>query len=245
MTTLSELITTLKGKMLPLTGGTLSGNLEIGGNATVSGKNIVRSINGTVAGTDGNVTLNVSVDPLVAYPVGSIYMSVNSTNPSQLFGGTWVALNEGRVLIGASTSYPAGTTGGEATHKLTTSEMPSHSHSGSADSDGGHSHSGSATSTSQSGWVDTSSEWYPNDKKTSSSGVLSKSAKGGGLQRTKGSSFDNSVQRIRFSDSHSHSVSINSGGSHTHSVTIGSAGSGSAHNNMQPYLSVYMWKRTA
>ena len=59
MTTLSELITTLKGKMLPLTGGTLSGNLEIGGNATVSGKNIVRSINGTVAGTDGNVTLSI------------------------------------------------------------------------------------------------------------------------------------------------------------------------------------------
>ena len=60
MTTLSDLMTTLKGKMLPLTGGTLSGNLDIGGNATVSGKNIVRSINGTVAGTDGNIALDLS-----------------------------------------------------------------------------------------------------------------------------------------------------------------------------------------
>ena len=63
MATLSELITTLKGKMLPLAGGTLTGALTApsvsitNGNANVNGKNIVRSVNGTSAGTDGNVTL--------------------------------------------------------------------------------------------------------------------------------------------------------------------------------------------
>ena len=88
--------------------------------------------------SDGNVSLSVGV--LDAYPVGSIYMSVNSTNPSQLFGGTWEAIAGGRVLIGQNTSYPAGSTGGEATHTLTTNEMPSHSHSGSTDTDGNHSH---------------------------------------------------------------------------------------------------------
>lgn len=34
-------------------------------------------------------------------------------------------------------------------------------------------------------------------------------------------------------------------GSHTHSVTINATGGGQSHNNMQPYLAVYMWKRTA
>ncbi len=34
------------------------------------------------------------------YPVGSIYISVSSTNPSELFGGTWISLGEGRTLLG-------------------------------------------------------------------------------------------------------------------------------------------------
>lgn len=38
------------------------------------------------------------------YPVGSIYMSVNSENPSTLFGGTWVSWGSGRVPVGVNTS---------------------------------------------------------------------------------------------------------------------------------------------
>lgn len=34
------------------------------------------------------------------YPVGSIYMSTNATNPTNLFGGTWVAWGAGRVPVG-------------------------------------------------------------------------------------------------------------------------------------------------
>ena len=61
------------------------------------------------------------------YPVGSIYMSVNSTDPSELFGGTWQRI-EDKFLLASGTTYANGTTGGEATHTLTTNEMPSHSH---------------------------------------------------------------------------------------------------------------------
>ena len=57
------------------------------------------------------------------YPVGSIYMSVNSTSPATLFGGTCTQL-QNRFLLGAGSSYTAGATGGEATHTLTVSEMP-------------------------------------------------------------------------------------------------------------------------
>ena len=44
------------------------------------------------------------------YPVGSIYMSVSNTDPSILFGGTWVSIASGRVLMGVDASHGAGTT---------------------------------------------------------------------------------------------------------------------------------------
>lgn len=54
-------------------------------------------------------------------------MSVNSTNPGTLFGGTWAQIT-GRFLLAAGGGYSAGATGGEATHKLTVAEMPNHNH---------------------------------------------------------------------------------------------------------------------
>ena len=65
----------------------------------------------------------------IVYPVGSIYMSVNAADPSNLFSGTaWEKL-EGRFLLGSSSAYTNGATGGEATHTLTAVEMPTHRHS--------------------------------------------------------------------------------------------------------------------
>ena len=61
------------------------------------------------------------------YPIGSIYMSTTSTSPAILFGGTWEQLKD-RFLLGAGDSYAAGSTGGEAKHKLTISEIPGHTH---------------------------------------------------------------------------------------------------------------------
>lgn len=58
------------------------------------------------------------------YPVGSIYMSANSTNPGDIFGGTWTQIT-GRFLLGAGGTYVSGAEGGEATHTLIESELPS------------------------------------------------------------------------------------------------------------------------
>ena len=60
-------------------------------------------------------------------PIGSIYMSVDSTSPAKLFGGSWERLKD-RFLLGAGDNYSAGSTGGSATHTLTESEMPRHTH---------------------------------------------------------------------------------------------------------------------
>ncbi len=74
---------------------------------------------------------------LEAFPVGSVYISTNSTNPCNYLGGTWESYGQGRTLVGEGTgtdanstvqSFKAGGTGGEYTHRLTIAEMPSHNH---------------------------------------------------------------------------------------------------------------------
>ena len=74
------------------------------------------------------------------YPVGSIYISMNETDPGTLFGGTWEQIQD-KFLLSAGSTYAAGTTGGTASvtsggTAITIAQMPAHDH-GSA---GGHTH---------------------------------------------------------------------------------------------------------
>lgn len=72
---------------------------------------------------DGSIYSNFL---LAAHPVGSIYQTISPENPSVTFGGgTWERI-EGRFIMGASDTYPAGSTGGSATHHLTQSEIPNY-----------------------------------------------------------------------------------------------------------------------
>lgn len=142
------------------------------------------------------------------YPVGSIYMSVASTSPATLFGGTWVALSD--VFLLASGAKVAGATGGEENHILTGPELAAHVHTGTVDAGGVHRHN--------------------------SQGYFTFNAAAG----TK-----NSMARSRIGSDPVDDSSILDSASHTHTFTTAVAGSNAAHNNMPPYLSVYMWKRTA
>nr|DAX06294.1 MAG TPA: baseplate wedge protein [Caudoviricetes sp.] len=118
-------------------------------------------------------------------PVG-IYISLSAaTDPATLWGGAWERVDEGRTLISAGSTYTAGSTGGEATHTLINSEMPSHNHA----------------------------IWYPNE-----------------------SAGNNSAQ-IGYPSVASKSTYY-AVGSNT-----GDVGGGEAHNNMPPYLAVYIWHR--
>lgn len=149
---------------------------------------------GTVADMDTNL---VSELMLTMYPVGSIYMSVNSTSPASLFGGTWSQLKD-RFLLGAGSSYSNGATGGAATHTLIIDEMPPHRHSF---QDGSHTFL----------WGD---------------GVGTVNING--TQAVAAAASGNSLYTIQG----------------TWTLT-NATGGGWAHNNMPPYLVVYMWKRTA
>lgn len=205
-----------------------------------------------VAGTTGSTQpspdpadgagIGGGISPLDAYPVGSIYMSVNSANPSTFFGGTWEAFGQGRVLIGAGEgtdansvkkTFTGGATGGEYEHTLTVGEMPSHSHSMST-SGGSHSHTATTSNTGSHTHSFTKytggSSSYP-EKETID------------IYLTPSQNYYTTSLNISSAGAHTHSVSISNSGQHSH--TISAAGGGSAHNILQPYITVYMWKRTA
>ena len=129
-------------------------------------------------------------NPLDAWPIGSIFITVSATAPATLLGGgTWVAFGTGRVLVGidaAQTEFDTiEETGGAKTHTLQLTEIPSHSHImpvGATD--------------------DTAAPFDRADAGTNASGANATTASG-------------------------------------------TAGGGLAHNNLQPYIVVRMYKRTA
>ena len=97
------------------------------------------------------------------YPVGSIYMSAVNVSPASFLGGTWQAIEQGRMLMAAGSSWQAGTTGGAAYHTLTVQEMPAHDHSATETAAGGHTHgasTGSAGAHSHSGSTNSTGNHY-------------------------------------------------------------------------------------
>lgn len=130
----------------------------------------------------------------LVYPVGSIYMSVNPINPSELFPLTaWTEWGKGRVPVGVDTSQTefnkAEKTGGSKAVILTVDQIPTHTHKV------------------------PKPEWY---------GVKSEADTGFGMLKTKNPIKDGSDGFVS-----------------------ASAGGGKAHSNLQPYITCYMWVRTA
>jgi hypothetical protein len=156
-------------------------SLHLVGNAYVSGDL-------DIAGNLGSSLVNL------IYPVGAIYISVNSTDPGTIWSGTtWVAFGAGRTLVGIDGGDgdfdSVEETGGAKTHTLTTAELASHYHS----------------------YYDIWYQLHPYNLWSSAAPQVL-----GG---------PNTFQ---------------SQGRNT-----GTAGTGTAHNNLQPYIVTYMWKRTA
>ena len=161
------------------------------------------------------------------YPVGSIYTNATSnTNPGTLFGfGTWTAFGAGRVMVGFDSGNAlfdtAEETGGSA-DAITVS----HTHTGTTDSNGSHQHFVANSSyTGASTGSNVSASNYVSFGNGSSSLYESYNLRGTASAADVGLS--------------------SSAGSHTHTFTTGSAGSSGTNANYQPYITVFMWKRTA
>ena len=154
-------------------------------------KTRVETLTNKTLSTGCVIDANVNVIEVLkkAYPIGSVYINAsNSTNPASLLGfGTWVAFGAGKVMVGldaGDTSFDTvGETGGEKTHTLTTTEIPSHNHR-----------------LGSYGDPSTGGTYY--------------------------------YKTTRVSNQFGAGYTENTGG-------------GGSHNNLQPYIVVYFWKRTA
>ena len=136
------------------------------------------------------------------YPVGSIYISTSSTNPSTIYGGTWERYGQGKTLVGLNEGEPEfntiNKTGGEKTHTLTINEMPSHNHNL-----GGHTFL-----------------WGEN---VGTVNIKNANAEAGATSQNRLYTYQNQYGWAN---------TLVNGGSQP-------------HNNLQPYITVYMWKRTS
>ncbi len=158
---------------------------------------------------------------LLMYPVGSVFISTVETSPADTIGGTWERLKD-RFLLAAGDTYAAGKTGGAATHTLTANEMPKHTHGpGTMNITGSFELRHAFNGDMVYGHKDGAFTATPNGgTQTWGNGVsvASKSAK---------------IDKVAFSAKDAWTgVTAETGG-------------GKAHSIMPPYMTVYMWKRTA
>lgn len=152
------------------------------------------------------------------FPINSLYITLGSENPSTLWLGTTWAKQEGRFLLGSSSSYGLGTTGGASIVKLTTDHLPAHTHSATTAShthtQPKHYHGQGSPNEAQSGsyFGVNASHWRQPNPSTS---WITSSAGG------------------------------ETTGSASPVTSIGSTGKGTAFSIMPPYLVVNIWKRTS
>ena len=149
------------------------------------------------------------------YPVGSIYISMNNTNPSTIFGGTWSQIIN-RFLWCTNTSKTAG-----GSKKITVDNMPSHTHSTTVLSSGDHRH-GILSEYDDGNMQQTEQQSIPTGERNS---------------------IPNDVPYDGTPVKSTRNTYTQNAGSHNHTVTVNNTGKGTDY--MPPYISVYCWQRTA
>ena len=191
------------------------------------------------------------------HPVGSIYTTTSvGFDPNATFGGLWERYAQGRTLIGVSDSdllfSSVELTGGTKTKTLDLTNLPEHNHTATftGDAIGNHSHTvndhahllQADTGNAIDGYSNEISAWRNDTTNHTGRGYAS------------GSNYNEKSWAIWMGQPHYHQISAWTGGSqpgtsgsgaHTPagSVTVASTGQGSEFDVLNPYITVYFWKR--
>lgn len=212
---------------LRITAAVLNNFAQIAGAQTFTG---VKTFSSTIVGS----TTNISTTALsVIYPIGSIYTSTVATNPGTLFGfGTWVAFGSGQVMIGNGGGFSAGATGGSAD-----AIVVSHTHTATSNvSDPGHTHA-FTTGTGNQDHTHLIDTYIGINAGSGGTGYAGNN--GGG-----GSAPSEATQPSGANHTHSGTTGAITTGV-TVATSISTAGASGTNANLQPYIVVYMWNRTA
>ena len=194
------------------------------------------------AGTERPVASNAS-GASAAWPIGSIFMNITATGPATLLGiGTWARFGEGRILVSQKSSDTdfdvAEETGGAKTHTQIEAELATHTHVQNS-----HNHTQDAHNHTQDSHNHTQNQHqHSQDANTFrlNSGVNFTTTAGttGGAGGT--TSMETPTNQAATATNQA-ATATNQAATATNQNT----GSGTAMNIMNPYIVVYMWKRTA
>lgn len=186
-----------------------------------------------VVADDGTVTCETddTGSASAAFPVGAVFISVVATNPGTLLGyGTWTALAAGRVLVGIDATQTEfdtnGETGGAKTHTLTSTEMPSHTHTQNS-----HNHTQDTHNHTQNAHSHAITELRDAITGVASTNIAVTADTSSTLGTKATAAVTPTNNTVVATNQAATAVNQNTGGN-------------GAHNNLQPYLVVYMWQRT-
>lgn len=150
-------------------------------------------------------------------PVGSIYLSLTTDNPTNLFGGTWERIKD-TFLLAAGDTYALGGTGGAATVTLSTANMPAHTHT--------------------RGTMDITGSWRIIGD-GNNAGVDATGSGSGAISNVQGTGSGSNPDGTTWNCA----LGFDFKASNNWTGETSSVGNGEAISNMPPYLAVYIWKR--